>query len=408
MATLFPYLSPIPLDTDLQLFGFMTGFGFLGVYWGVLRRPFTFDATDLVLIVAGLFFLLYLHPSRWDQFGSEAKKSVAMLLGCSIFLAAKRAAQYFSLNAVCFAAIGHVLAAVLQSFLPDLHAALFSGFMGMIRTGADRGAGGTTNEPSFLANLSLVFPILAWILGERASEKARVKSMRICLVCTALLLALSQAGTGFVITIIVAVAYGVSRGVRATAITLSLVTMSVFGISTLASTLPSSRVTDLIVAATADPKIVFEDPSASMRLVGHYLSGPSLLERPLGSGRTGLDSTYFWYLWNRYNLDSWYNIELSRLASLHFALAFGLTDVGEGTMRMGWFFPVILLVWFSQYRGTRYSITVATFVVMGVLMAFPIMFPPYWLLLALIRLERSRETSGRAIVPNSSSLTSEA
>lgn len=383
------------------MISFLFGLVFLGVYWFALRKPIKLDRSDWLLVLAGTVYLLYVHPSQWSEFGTVVRKTSALLLGCSAFLAARRAAPYFSLKIVCGAAITHLLVAIWQSVSPETHLAVFKSLMGEIRTSTDRGVGGANNEPSFLANIAILFPILAWMLSINVAPAVRRQALVICGVCSVGMLVLSQAGTGFFYGLMVLVAFGLSRGARSAAITVVLVTLTIVGVSNFASSLPESRATELMAAAAKDPKLIIEDPSASMRLVGHYLAGPSLLERPFGTGETTLDSTYFWFLWNRYNIESWYEIEVSRLSGQYYALGYGLTDVGANTLRMGSVFPLILLTWLSRYRGTKYSPTVIAYVSLGVLSSIPLVFPAYWLLLGVLRSERSRESNGLATTSNS-------
>ena len=400
LATLFPYLSPVPMKSDIQPVAALIGLILLLFLIFVDRVRIKLTKPEIGLFLAGLVYLVYASEQAWSDPGEVLRKSSAMMLGFVIYLASKTSYQLFSSRVVMVAALGHLGAAFMQSFSPDLHKTLLVPFMSEVRGAEDRGVGGACSEPSFLANIGVMLPILAWVVAGNGNFKiSKGYWLAIWFVVIALI-GLSLAATAAIYGIVVLIVFGLSRGLKSGVLT-GIATIGACATLIAASpSLPNTRATELITVAAKDPRLIIEDPSASMRLVGHYLSAPSLLEKPFGTGDVKLDQGYFWFLWNKYNLDSWYEIEVSRMSGQYYAIGYGLTDFGAGCIRMGWIFLAILAFWFWQYRGTKFSWTVVSFASLGVLSSIPIVFPAYWLMLGCVQAARERDKSLTAI-PNS-------
>jgi hypothetical protein len=384
LATLFPYLSPLPLETDVQPIAFLLALLSLFSHYILDRKQLVFNRQDVIILTIALIYLVYANATAWEKPVDVIRKTSAMLLGFFIFLISKYTGNQLSKNVLLFAAIGHASAALLQTLSPELHSSVIKPFLGSIRTSDDRGVGGACNEPSFLANIAILLPIAAMMIKDKFSKV----DWLVIWICILTMIFTSQAGTATGYGLIVLIVFGLTRSLKSAIITTVCATTILFCIPTFDSMLPSNRSTEIIKVGLSDPKLIIEDPSASMRLVGHYLSVPSLREAPLGTGDISLNNSYFWFLWNKYNIDSWYTIEVSRLSGQYYALGYGLTDVGSNCLRMGFVFVGILGIWFSQYLTSRNSVVVLVFVMIGVLSSIPIIFPAYWLLLGLCAKKR--------------------
>lgn len=390
--TLLPYTSPIPLKSDIQLVAAAFAVLIILVKIFIDREPIKLGWSELGIFFMALVFLVYATPEAWKDSGDVLRKSSAMMLGFVIYLAAKLTYKSFSIKVVMAAAVCHLFGALLQQFNPSLHKTLVLPFLNMIRAGLARGIGGLCSEASFLANIAVFLPLIAWIVtgnGEKMTKKMWITLW----VIVAALFALSQAATATIYGIVVLLVFGFSRGIKSSVKTILILATCSVVIMALGPMLPKTRATSLAEVAINNPRLVIEDPSASMRLVGHYLSGPSLIERPLGTGEVKLDEDYFWYLWNKYNIDSWYEVDVSRLSAQFYAIGDGLTDFGANCLRMGWIFVAMLAFWMFQYRGTRFSAVVIAFVALGVFSSIPIVFPGYWLLLGCVQAFRDREAN---------------
>lgn len=367
------------------------------VRWWVDRETIKFSLSELSVFLMALVFLCYATPESWRDYSDVLRKSAAMMLGFFVYLAAKMSYKTLSIRVFMGAAVLHLVAAVLQEGSPDLHKALIVPFLSSVRAAEERGVGGLCNEPSFLANIAVMLPIIAWVIAGNGRFKM-TRNMWIGLwVIVIGLIGLSQAATATVYGIVILIVFGLSRGLRSALITIGVTIVAAFVLVSYGPSLPKSRATDLAAVAFSNPKLVIEDPSASMRLVGHYLAGPSLIESPFGTGEIKLDEEYFWFLWNKYNIDSWYDIDISRLSGQYYAIGYGLTDFGASCLRMGWVFIAILLFWLIQYRGSKFSPCVMAFVALGVFSSIPIVFPAYWLLLGCVQAQReSAQRESRA------------
>jgi len=393
LFTLFPYISPVPLKSDIQLVSAVLAMLVIFVRWWLDREAIKFSWSELGIFVMALIYLCYATPASWLDYSEVIRKSAAMMLGFFVYLAAKLSYRSFSVKIVMAAAIVHLGVAMLQSVSPDLHKAIIQPFLSQIRGAEDRGVGGACSEPSFLANIGILLPIIAWVVAGNGSNKLTKGAWILVWVAVAGLIGLSQAATASVYGIVILIVFGISRGLKSGLITTAVTV--VLGMSLVAAgpSMPSSRATDLVKVAFDNPRLIIEDPSASMRLVGHYLAGPSLIEKPFGNGLIKLDQDYFWFLWNKYNIDTWYEVDISRMSGQYYAIGYGLTDFGASTLRMGWVFIGLLVFWLLQYRGSKYSPAVIAFVALGVLSSIPIVFPAYWLLLGCVQADRERRAS---------------
>jgi hypothetical protein len=400
LASLFPYLSPVPLSSDVQLLAAVLAVLTLFACWFIDKIPMKLTLVDLVLLFVALVYLVYVLPTEWQNPGDVLRKTTAVLLGFIIYLASRLGGSALSPRVVFFAAGFHLFAAALQDFAPTLHKAAIQPFLGQVRVAEDRGVGGACSEPSFLANIAILIPLCAWIVSSRAEKPLSKNQWILIWFCSLGMVGLSQAATAAVYGLVTLAVFGISRSVKSAAITTVALAAGLFGLIAGADSLPKSRVTELVQVAVKSPRLIIEDPSASMRLVGHYIAGPSLKEKPLGNGKIKLDQDYFWDIWNKYNLDSWYEVEVSRLSGQYYALGYGLTDVGANTLRMGWVFALIIAVWMACYRGTRFSPAVISFVFLGVFSSIPIVFPAYWVLLGLIQADRERSRRPEIVEPS--------
>ncbi len=401
LAALLPYLSLAPLETDVQLPCVVFGLFTILAIWGSLSKSIRFDLQDFVVAATALLYLTYANSEAWNSTADTLRKTSAMTMGAIVYFAARHGREYLSQSIPTYAAIFHLFAAGLQSFMPDLHGATIGELLGNIRGGADRGIGGACPEASFLANVAILIPIAAWIThGHLKLPKSYWWTLWIC---SAGMFFFSQAATAAAYGLVVLIVFGLSKGWRSAFITIALSTLLVFVGPSLFKSLPSSRATEVAAVAIDNPRLLIEDPSASMRLIGHYIATPSLRERPLGTGDVQFNADYFWELWNRYDIANWYEIEISRLSGQYYALGFGYTDIGAGTVRMGYFFLICLAAWFLSYLGTKKSWVVVAFVSLGVLSSIPISFPGYWLLLGIIvanRHDSGRESAQKVASPS--------
>ncbi|MBS1702710.1 MAG: hypothetical protein JST12_13690 [Armatimonadetes bacterium] len=380
----------MPMKSDVQVMATVCAVLFLAVRCYFDREQLRITWSEFGIFFIAMLYLCYANPEAWKDWSDVVRKTAAMILGFFVYLAAKLGYKDFSSRVVMWAAVVHLLAALAQAFAPSLHEAVVAPLMSQVRGAEDRGVGGACSEPSFLANIGVLLPILAWIIGSNGNVPMTKSKWRILWFIVLGLVALSQAATATIYGIVTLVVYSISKGFKSGLIAVSATAVCCFALVAAGPSLPKSRATELAQVVIANPRLIIEDPSASMRLVGHYLSGPSLLEKPFGNGEVKLDTDYFWFLWNKYDLDSWYEIDVSRMSGQYYALGYGLTDFGASCFRMGWFFIAILVYWLSQYRGTRYSATVIAFVALGVLSSIPIVFPAYWLLLGCVQAERER------------------
>ena len=381
------------MKSDIQLTAALIGILVIFVRWFVNRETIKFSWSELGIFLMALVYLCYATPASWNDYGEVFRKSAAMMLGFFVYLASKLSYRSFSTKVVIFAAVAHLFAAMLQAVSPDVHKAIIAPFLGQIRAAEDRGVGGACCEPSFLANIAILIPIIAWVITGNGNRTLSRQTWVILWLIVGGLIALSQAATASVYGVIILLVFGIARGFRSGFITVAATAACCFALVAAGPSMKGSRATELISVAIDNPRLIIEDPSASMRLVGHYLAGPSLLEKPLGNGLIKLDQDYFWFLWNKYNIDSWYEVDLSRLSGQYYAIGYGLTDFGAGCLRMGWIFIGMLVFWLFQYRGGKFSPAVIAFVALGVLSSIPIVFPAYWLLLGCVQAERERRAS---------------
>lgn len=381
------------MKSDIQLMAAVTAMLVVFVRWWVDREVIRFSWSELGIFVMGLVYLCYATPESWLDYSEVIRKSAAMMLGFFVYLAAKLSYKSFSMKIVMAGAMIHLAAAILQSVSPDLHKAVVQPFLSQVRIADDRGVGGACSEPSFLANIGIMLPIVAWVIAGNGAHKFSKQAWIVLWLVVAGLIGLSQAATATVYGIVILIVFGLSRGLKSGFITVAATVACCLTLVAAGPSMPKTRATELIEVAVQNPRLIVEDPSASMRLVGHYLAGPSLLEKPFGNGLVKLDPDYFWFLWNKYNIDSWYEVDISRLSGQYYAIGYGLTDFGAGCLRMGWIFIGILAFWLMQYRGSKYSPAVIAFVALGVLSSIPIVFPAYWLLLGCVQADRERRAN---------------
>lgn len=383
IATLFPYLSPFPIQgADIQPVAAIIALVSIFILALQKNHRVSIDTTDVLIFVCAVVYLLYHNIQNVDVDFGVVKRNSALLTGAIIYYAFKQMAMYLSSSVLLWTSIFYFIIVGIQVISPDLYHFISTLFLSRTDTSIDRGLNGPCSEPSFLGYMGLIFIGLTFLFRSKPFNMSST-SQFIVIVISVSLVIVSASASGFFFGAILLVVYVLTGGRKAliTALTLSPI-IAILGFLLISSN-PNIRGLEFARQTSAESATITQDTSAAMRLIGLYVAIPSLLEYPFGTGNGEVDQDYFFYIWNKYSLDKSFTDPLVRQVVIAYALSSGYTDTGRNIIRMGVIFLLIGGLLIGNLLGIKNFPFIATLVLLGVLSSIPLSYPPYWLILAM-------------------------
>lgn len=390
VVLLFPYASPVPIQTDVQPFGIAMALGALFLLFVVRGYLWNLDRTDGLLLVLAIVYAVYTDWSTTKLDMWYFRKSAIMLLSFPAYWAVKQLYPRMSGRVVFFVAIAYLVLTLSQRFFPPLFDAFARVFIPRLaNTGFGRGLTGPAPEQSFLAYLALSFPIVfKLIIAKDPDRDSAANKRRFLILCgiafVLVMLAGSVTGLAFGGVLLVSL-WLASSATKAVFIRrLSTAAMVFIALAFVGVSLVGLRAQRLIKYAITNPALILIDESIAARYVQITIGTYTGITRPLGTGRSVGNVEVFEAGARGLGLDGYVPetsmsyIRRQRLPNGDIAV---LSPFADSVARMGLIFIAQLLLILAIMRYPPQALASRLFFLMGIASSFPLSFPVFWLLL---------------------------
>lgn len=383
-AVLFPFVSPLPIQTDTQPVSFVLAFLLL-IFFAIQEGRFSFR--EIIILSLPTLGLLYINPLSFES-GIPVGKYLSLLTGSVVYVAARRSFSSFSPKVFYYSITVYFLFSVLLMIFPEV----FFKVQGLVVRGVNtageenplgyRGVPTLSTEPGLFGGL-LIFHFFILEFFRRGGMITGRRYQRIIAMLFFMILA-TKSGTGYLYFILYAVyltfsqRYGLIKLVIAASLLIFLVS---FFENYLRSTSDLGRGFQIVYGVLSQPDILMADTSTIGRLHDFLMGFISLGDAPFGNGVNGVpDATLL--LSEKYPFIRNY---------------YGVTTIGL-VSGLAWCFVafgIFALFYFIYiYIGTSSApIGAKVFSLIFLSFSYSPAFPGIWVLLAIPSL-RKEECSG--------------
>lgn len=378
---LMPYVSPLPLGSDVQV---VTGFlGYVMIGFLLLKDKFLVTPREFIIFALGLFFIVYIN---FDEPTYQFRKAIGPFYAFGVYFIAKRFKEHLSLKLVDVVLTIYLIGAITQYLSPGLFDLTFERFLRMSKYSAEvtyRGVTSLTPEPSFLGIISIYILIIQdWYYHQNKRSLDKKYFIRI-IICIFLIL-MSKSGAGYILFFLFIASKSISH-IRKYWVGILLGV--IVGIIVLANTERVSNnkgLSDLVlILKSSTPQDLLRVSSLSNRLNPIFVGSVGAVERPLGRG-SGAFTTQAREVYLEYGIEEIYPPDLyMRDKLLREISEDSVSTFGKYIFEYGIFFALYLILIFSGLSIRKSGYFTMFLVVSGVLFALPIVYPPLWLIFGL-------------------------
>lgn len=371
--TLFPFVSPYPLASDMQPIAAL--FGFL-----VFAHDFSYTKAILSKTEAAfLIFCIWSFLNLGTQGQFLIKDRFTIFFGFFVYYALNRNLNLLKLRTVFYCIIFNFFCALWNIFSTETFITVANFIVRKVKVTSFglRGITGLSAESSFMSVMAICHAIFYFYFPKTNEESKQ--SPIIVLFITIMILFFSKSGSGFIMATLIAIIYFITLWTK-----LSLSKIYLLGVFTFFSLLllvffnklPEMRGLDLLRLALENPMLLLTDSSFQERLIGLHVGLISITNFPLGTGAGSYLSTAS-YLDGLFDISSTYPLARSGVGSNVSALGTGLTEFGI-------LFPLAFVC--LAYKAIVSDIQAAIPLSMAFLMllfSFSVGFPLIYLMIAL-------------------------
>ena len=410
VALLFPYVSPVPIGSDVQPFGLVVAAMALGVLFLLRGHIRHLDTTDVLLLAGGYMYAFYADWTKQSLDMLFLRKNAVMLIAFPAYLATKQLYQYMSARTVLGVAWVYLGLTLLQGFVPSVFNLFSSVFMQRVAAlSAERGLTGPCAEPSFLAFMAICFPLVYRLAAandpgmDRETYRRQFRNLLVISVVL-VLLARSVTGTALGMGMVGVIVLVRMRSWRRRLALVGGGLLLVLVAGALVERLVGGRIAMLLRLVATRPSLVLLDASIASRYVQILGGAYTVVANPAGTGRSVGDPEVFEAATNALGFRSYVPptsmdyILSNRTPEGDIAV---LSPFGDSLSRMGILFVALLALVIVTLRAPPASVESRVFLMFGIVSSFPLSFHPFWLLLGMHAGWSWLRATGR---PHSSSL----
>tara|TARA_B110000046_G_scaffold54094_2_gene60533 strand:- start:6014 stop:7279 length:1266 start_codon:yes stop_codon:yes gene_type:complete len=370
---LMPYVSPVPLGTDIQVLTGLVGYMILFVL--LYKDRFLVDKRELLILGLCLFFVFYINI---EESTYQLKKAIGPLYSFGIFYIAKRYNHYFSIRVLTIVIVIYLIGTITQLISVDLFKMTFEHLLRESKYSAAgiRGVTSLAPEPSFLGVICIFILIIQnWFYKGKKRDKYYYYRFAAC----AFMILLTKSGMGYVLFFLFLGSQFMGYIKKYWYISLFVGIGFVFFMATAKPISGNKGLSDLIgVLKSTSPRDLLRVSSFSNRvnpiLVGLY----GAYERPLGRG-SGSFTTQAKQVYIENDLEDIYPAHMrSRL--LYEISSDSVSSFGKYLFEYGIFFLLYLMLIFSGLDLKQAGLFTIFLVLIGLLFSLPIVYPPIWLI----------------------------
>ena len=381
---LLPYVSPLPLGSDVQVVSGLVAFIILFAVF--LRHDIVLKGSELLLLLFCIISIIYINPEVPEAY--QLRKAIGPLFGFGIYLTAKKYNTHFSRSIAVFAVALYLVAGITQLLSDQLFNLTFEK---IIRTAkyAREGSRGITSicpEPGDLGFVMIYTLLLVeWLHNKRGYARDWVYKGLIAGII--FLVLLSKSGTGYIFITL----YGIYRGRKFLLRPSTIFSLLIVGLLLFLILQNSFRMNkglhDIIqlvnVVWNLDPRLLLYMTSISVRLSPILVSFNNFFSHPFGLG----NGTFPVYAVDVY-FEAGLNHFFPQTAYLQYKLPRDLAIDSNSTLakyifEYGIFFLIYLLTLIVNIDKKELGVFAVFLLLISLSFSLPIVFPPLWLIIGI-------------------------
>lgn len=373
---LMPYVSPVPLGSDVQIMTGLIGYAALIVL--LLKERLVVDKIELVIFITCLIFIFYININESTY---QFRKAIGPLYSFSIIYIAKRYNAYFNIKILSVVIIIYLAGAVTQYISPGLFNLTFEHFIRVSKYSATTGRGVTSlaPEPSFLGIVCIFILIIQdWFYRDLKKDRSYYYRLAACI----FMILLSKSGGGYVLLFLYFASKTTVYLRRYWYIMVMVAITGVVVVSNIEIKAGNKGLSDLIgVLRSTSPKDLLRVSSLSNRvnpiIVGLY----GAYEKPLGRGSGSFTSQARGvYLDNGIEEFYAHTSAYTRGRLLREISIDSVSTFGKYIFEYGVFFLIYLFLVFLRFDFRASGLFIVFLIGSALAFALPIVYPPMWLL----------------------------
>lgn len=376
IASLFPFVSPYPIDTDVQPISGVMAFFVILKYNYVKKLPM--QKKHLFLLVITFILLFYINPEK--SLHISFSKAVSLFFGSLILVAFYYSSQYLTSSLFSNIIKVYFLTSIVTILFPEILLSLQGNIVRNINAeGIDgiRGILTFSTEPGLFGGLLISFFLINDYLytNQKLTKNCYFSNFLMLL----LMLIATKSGTGyllFILYIILKIIIEIKYDFKNIVLIFIFFTSLVLLVYTVDSN--SSRGLQIIIQLIENPQELFKlDMSILTRVVSLYIGALSIIQYPFGVGINDI-STNIWevihtdkFLRDFPKFDGYTNIDKITLVS-----SFASLVVMYGVI---W----LIVFYLIFFRISKANLIYKIFAMIFIFVSFSAAFPLIWILLSL-------------------------
>uniref|UniRef100_UPI004048EA88 hypothetical protein n=1 Tax=Algoriphagus sp. TaxID=1872435 RepID=UPI004048EA88 len=370
--SLMPYVSPVPLGSDVQIVTGLIGYFILLAL--LLKDKFVLNKREILIVGLALLFIAYINIEEPTY---QFRKAIGPMYGFSIYYIAKHYKQYFSLRVMSWVIIIYLIGAITQYISPGLFNLTFENFIRVAKYSETTGRGVTSlsPEPSFLGILCIYLLVIQdWFYTEKSRDKKYYYRLFACV----FMILISKSGGGYILLFLFFASKSILYLKRYWYLIGVFSLTFVIFIANIEEVSGNKGLADLVkVLKSTSPKELLGISSLSNRvnpvLVGLY----GAFEQPLGRG-SGSFTTQARDVYLNNGLDQMYPV-YNRDRLLYEISMDSVSTFGKYIFEYGVFFVLYLFLVIVGVNFKKMGVFITFLVLTGLLFSLPIVYPPIWL-----------------------------
>lgn len=375
---LMPYVSPVPLGSDVQIITGAISYFIIG--FSLLKNRFIVSPRELLIILLALFFIFYFNSNESTY---QFRKAIGPLYAFGVYYVTKKYKDYLSLKVIDLVITVYFIGALLQLIAPNIFELTFEYFIreSKYTTGTSRGVTSLTPEPSFLGIVCIYILIINdWIYKRLNYPKNNIFYIRRGILILMILLTKSGAGYILLLFLYASKTKHYFKKYWVLIITFSLV--SLFFILNTEKISGNKGLSDLVkILKSTSFKDILSISSFSNRLNPLIVGIAGAIDKPFGRG-SGSFTSQAKDVYLDKGIDQIYPI-YRRDRLLYEISADSVSTFGKYIFEYGIFFLVYLFLIFLGLNFNECGLFTFFLLLSGLLFSLPIVYPPLWLIFGI-------------------------
>lgn len=375
-----PYISPVPLPTDVQPLFAVVGFLFIFIY----VKEIHLNTFEIVFLLYSLLYLMAFSFVDTNDYFGLARKHLNYLLVFPIVLIVRNYAHLFSSKPFVFAISLYFLATILQFTLPSIYEATITNLYNSKEIVGLRGWTSLAPEPTDFGFTCIMLLVIALLMFE---VKKITKFQFNLLSITLILMCLGTFSASGLISLTLIMGWYFSRHIfnfKVLIISIIIIIPVILNYSYLNENLRSFN---LLFGLILDPLFIIEYTSLFYRMIDNIIAAIYFIDS-MGLP-TGVGGIYEVgpYIIEKYHL---YNLFPSRIGFFHTYLNSPPTAIRNGfaqlLVELGWLGLIFIIICYRYIlkSSSKYKYIVLLSFSLMMFQSFPIIYPLAWFQISFI------------------------